>query len=360
MHDDEDEDEDDDAESERDDEPGAQDEVTRLRRQRSEALDTVRRQRDELAQLRERLRVAEAARAAARTTYNRAEREPPFFMPRGPHPYDVPEDGVHDPAEAYNALYDDPFSDADDEPEDCEECGHAHDPDESCDYARGSSELRDAEREIAALRRDARRNDPQAVAALAAQLRAHQLRYDELEARHRELDARVGDLVRQRNEAHSVYHEAKIKWQEEVRRLQQQLNASGESGEEVIRQLGQEIEAKEHEIFLCVLCFPLSQAGLSSPSRTLTCRPPPQAQGRSRRAQAPRRRGVREGGRGGCASSARVARCAGRGQASDRGCDGACGRGGAAAQARRARQQGGAGQGASPPGPLSLLFSSSS
>ncbi|GAA5855683.1 hypothetical protein JCM9279_003302 [Rhodotorula babjevae] len=261
VPDDEDDDDDGDGDESEQDDGGAVDEVTRLRRQRTEALDTVRRQRDELAQLRERLRFAEMPRPPPRTArpgmvsaWDRAEPYDggPIFAPPGPHPSDVHEAGVHDPAEAYDVLYHDPFAESDDdggdEYDDCEECGHAHAEDESCIYQRGSLELRDAEREIAQLRRDARRNDPQAVAALAAQLRAHKARYDELEMRHRELDARVDDLVRQRNEAQSVYHEAKIKWQEEVRRLKQQLNASGESGEEVIRQLGQEIEAKEREI----------------------------------------------------------------------------------------------------------------
>ncbi|GAA5909314.1 hypothetical protein JCM8208_005641 [Rhodotorula glutinis] len=232
----------DDEEEDEEDEGGAMDEVTRLRRQRTEALDTVRRQRDEIVQLHGRLRVAEssmsAAAAAARRTYRS-----PFFSADGGggsggrirHPFDNGEGDMDDDAELYADLYEGW----------CGDCEQEHDGEDECPPF--AAELHEARTELARLQAVA---DPQAVAAMAAQLRALQTRFDELSARHGALEEQCAEQVRERDEARNVYHEGKIKWQEEVRRLRQQLNASGESGEEVIRQLGQEIEAKEHEIFL--------------------------------------------------------------------------------------------------------------
>ena len=89
------------------------------------------------------------------------------------------------------------------------------------------------------------------MAALAAQLRALQTRFDELRDKSDELQARCDELVRERDELVNDHHEARIKWEEEMRRLKDKLRTSGASGEEVIRQLGQEIDEKDHEIFLC-------------------------------------------------------------------------------------------------------------
>ncbi|TNY23447.1 hypothetical protein DMC30DRAFT_21007 [Rhodotorula diobovata] len=262
IPDDEEEDEEDEQASE-DATAAGQDEVKRLRRERAELHDTARTQREHIKRLEAELRrsavappvpvqtegrsVVAPAPAYASTSGAVGQVRSRYFSSIAPAP---PRDPLRPDRTTWR---DDCYDDDDDDEMRCGSCGHGHGCYDEClgpSVHEVQDELEEAHEELARLRATARANDPQAVAALAAQLRALQTRFDELRDKSDELQARYDELVRERDELVNDHHEARIKWEEEMRRLKDKLRTSGASGEEVIRQLGQEIDEKDHEIFL--------------------------------------------------------------------------------------------------------------
>ncbi|BGP39746.1 hypothetical protein JCM10450v2_003716 [Rhodotorula kratochvilovae] len=265
----------DDEEEEEDDDDasaGGQDELVRLRRERDDALNTIRDQRVQLVRLIDEVRrlqeavgapapalpVAGPSRGAAqpqprvRSVFaaraNVSPRQSRFFA-RVQSREESPSEDEADPRElggGRGPYGDESWPGTDEEYNDCEDCGQEHRGD--CEPF--AVELFAAQAEITRLKDVARQNDPRAIAALTAQLRSVQTRLNALQEAHDELVEHKDEQERRFHELQNEINEANVRWRQEKRRLEEKVRTSGASGQEIIRQLEAEISEKDREILL--------------------------------------------------------------------------------------------------------------
>lgn len=208
------------------------DEVTTLRNQLRQAMQTVREQRVALAGLRT---TVDELRAAAPAPQQRARRdEPPGFD------YDLCSD-----EDRYSDYDDDddwfgasarrhPYGRDYDEQGNCKRCGVQHDAVEELEDLRATVEAYEEDLETAI--------SADEFARVQERLASLQSRHDELLARYNELD--------------SDYRTDKIAWQDEKQKLMRKLRESGDSGQEMIKELQAEVDKRDRELLQCVLPCP--------------------------------------------------------------------------------------------------------
>ncbi|GAA6053055.1 hypothetical protein JCM3770_000362 [Rhodotorula araucariae] len=262
---------DDDEEEEEEEDAGGPDALARLRRERNDALNTVREQRAQVRQLSTALsRLQATAGALAVAGPSRKAQGLGSGAFAGAHPVESrffrrrselrgeslssndDETDLHQLGgggrRGDGAFIPESRLAANGERIHCDECGQDHRGEGECEPF--AAELFVAQAQIARLRDAARHNDPQAVAALAAQLRSLQTRHDALQAAYNDLVELKDEQERRVNELQNVHDEAEVRWLQDKRRLEKKLEESGASGEELIRQLGAEIDEKDRQILL--------------------------------------------------------------------------------------------------------------
>ncbi|BGP31775.1 hypothetical protein JCM10296v2_003549 [Rhodotorula toruloides] len=201
------------------------DEETRLRNQLREAMNTVREQRQALEGYRSAVNELRASASAPQQPAQSRRRAPPddlnYYVSSEEEfsDYDYEDDWT-----AFARRH--PYGREYDEEGKCKRCGAAHDAQDELEDLRSAVEAyeKDAETAVSA----------EEYARLEARLASLQTRHNELSAKYNELD--------------NDYRTEKIAWRDEKQKLMTQLRESGDSGQEMIKELQAEVDRRDREI----------------------------------------------------------------------------------------------------------------
>lgn len=220
------------------------DEVTRLRNQLREAMNTVREQRQALAGYRSTDNELRASASAPQQPAQRRRAPPDDFDYYVSSEEEFSDYHYEDDWTAFARRH--PYGREYDEEGKCKRCGAAHDAEDELEDLRSAVEAYEKDTETAV--------SAEEYARLEGRLASLQTRHNELSAKYNELD--------------NDYRTEKIAWRDEKQKLMTQLRESGDSGQEMIKELQAEVDRRDREILQCVVLR------LMTSITSLTCEAP--------------------------------------------------------------------------------------